>query len=216
MFAKTKNGRTLLGFVATDAFENRGAIAYDVGENMYLGVVPIYPFSVVPNFFSLLNRHDLHPLVQENRARNAEYGTACGASIQSIRDSSLGKNQYGAHFYPFHSWRLNAGIAGPTMEFYFGESPWWPEFSTACMAACDSATSRPVRFSYTPSNKKGIAVAAAHNLERRGILDSGSQRKSCEDTKKVIAAQKQRATTPSNKWVMGVEKTMARCRPLTR
>jgi hypothetical protein len=34
MVAKTKNGWALLGFVATDTFENRGAVTYDVGENM--------------------------------------------------------------------------------------------------------------------------------------------------------------------------------------
>jgi hypothetical protein len=34
MFAKTEDGRTLLGFVATNAFENRGAITYDVRKDV--------------------------------------------------------------------------------------------------------------------------------------------------------------------------------------
>ncbi len=42
-----------------------------------------------------------------------------------------------------------------------------------------------------------MAVAAAQNLAWRGIFDSGSQRKSCEETKKVVAAQKHSATTAS-------------------
>jgi hypothetical protein len=34
MFAKTKDGGTLLGFVATNAFENGGAVTYDVGKDV--------------------------------------------------------------------------------------------------------------------------------------------------------------------------------------
>jgi hypothetical protein len=48
---------------------------------------------------------------------------------------------------------------------------------------------RLVLFSQIPSKRKGIAVAAAKSLALRGILDSGSQRKSCADKKKVRIAQ---------------------------
>ena len=58
VFAETENGGALLGFVAADAFEDGGAVADHVGEDVQFRVVPVDPFSVVPNFFRLLNRHD--------------------------------------------------------------------------------------------------------------------------------------------------------------
>src|SRR6266403_4714712 len=56
--------------------------------------------------------------------------------------------------------------------------------------ACASDIVRLVLFSQIPRRRKGIAVAAASNLARRGILDSGSQRKSWADKKNVRMAQR--------------------------
>ncbi len=57
MFAEAEDRRALLGFVAADAFEDRGAITHHVREDVQLGVVPVDPLSVVPDFLGRLNRH---------------------------------------------------------------------------------------------------------------------------------------------------------------
>src|SRR5258708_38622777 len=44
-------------------------------------------------------------------------------------------------------------------------------------------------FSTTPKSKNGIAVAATSSFARRGVLASGSQRKSWAERKKVRQAQ---------------------------
>jgi hypothetical protein len=59
VFAKAKNGGTLPGFIAADAFEYGGAVAHDVGEHVKGGVVPIDPLSVVPDLIGLLDWHKL-------------------------------------------------------------------------------------------------------------------------------------------------------------
>ena len=58
VLAKAENGGALLGFVAADAFEDGGAVAHDVRENVQGGVVPVDPLSVVPDFIGLLDGHD--------------------------------------------------------------------------------------------------------------------------------------------------------------
>jgi len=45
-------------FIAADAFENRGAVTHHVRKDVQLGVVPIDPLSVVPDFLGRLNRID--------------------------------------------------------------------------------------------------------------------------------------------------------------
>src|SRR5216684_7679681 len=44
-------------------------------------------------------------------------------------------------------------------------------------------------FSTIPKRRNGIAVAATSSFARRGVLASGSQRKSCAERKKVRQAQ---------------------------
>jgi hypothetical protein len=48
---------------------------------------------------------------------------------------------------------------------------------------------RSVLFSTIPKSKNGIAVAATSSFARRGVLASGSQRKSWAERKKVRQAQ---------------------------
>jgi len=57
VFTQAENGGALLGFVAADAFENRGAIADDVRENVEGGVVPVDVLAVVPDFLGLGDGH---------------------------------------------------------------------------------------------------------------------------------------------------------------
>src|SRR5216684_4013864 len=57
VFAETENGGALLRFVAANAFEDRGGVADDVGKDVECGVVPVDPFSVVPDFFGLGDGH---------------------------------------------------------------------------------------------------------------------------------------------------------------
>src|SRR5262249_39304344 len=57
VFAKAEDGRTLRRFVAADAFENGGTVADDVRKDVELGVVPVDPFAVVPDFLRRSNRH---------------------------------------------------------------------------------------------------------------------------------------------------------------
>src|ERR1700722_2019406 len=54
--------------------------------------------------------------------------------------------------------------------------------------------------------QEGMAVAAAQSFALRGILDSGSQRKSCEATKKVRMAQPKRDKVSVQRRQMGAEK----------
>src|SRR5256885_5981231 len=56
--------------------------------------------------------------------------------------------------------------------------------------ACACAMVRLVLYSQNPKRRKGIAVAAARSLARRGIFDSGSQRRSWAGKKKVRMAQR--------------------------
>src|SRR5256714_9192231 len=54
--------------------------------------------------------------------------------------------------------------------------------------ACACAMVRLVLYSQNPKRRKGIAVAAARSLARRGIFDSGSPRESWAGKKKVRMA----------------------------
>ena len=61
VLADAEDGRALLGFVAANALENGGAVADDVRKNVQRGVVPVDPFSVVPDFLRRLNGHKCSP-----------------------------------------------------------------------------------------------------------------------------------------------------------
>src|ERR1700676_175089 len=110
-------------------------------------------------------------------------------------------------------WRLNQiGFAAGRMrndadQCWFERATVWPGSSGLLKFECCSDLEEPVRlskaafasfkmrsvrFSQTPRSKKGMAVAATSNLARRGILDSGSQRKSCADRKNVSMPQQMR------------------------
>src|SRR3989442_8966052 len=78
------------------------------------------------------------------------------------------------------------------MSSYSRESAGGADFDGALSEsniACACAMVRLVLFSQIPSRRNGIAVAAARSLALRGILDSGSQRKSWADKKNVRIAQ---------------------------
>src|SRR5262249_15843125 len=62
VFAEAENGRSLLGFIAADTFENSRAVADNGGKDGNLGIVPVDEFSVVPDFLCLLNRHLISPV----------------------------------------------------------------------------------------------------------------------------------------------------------
>ena len=81
VLAQTEDRRTLFGLVAPDAFEDCGAIAYDVRKDVKFGVVPVDPLSVVPDFLGGLNRHRCSPFgsaIRRGTARNRRirYGAA--------------------------------------------------------------------------------------------------------------------------------------------
>src|SRR5882762_9103131 len=57
MLAQPEDGRALLGFVAANAFKDRGAVADDMGEYVECGVIPVDEFSVVPDFIGLGDGH---------------------------------------------------------------------------------------------------------------------------------------------------------------
>src|SRR6266849_7720884 len=57
VLAQAEDGGALLGVVAANAFEDRGAVAHDVGEDVECGVIPVDPLSCVPDFFGLVDGH---------------------------------------------------------------------------------------------------------------------------------------------------------------
>src|SRR5258705_11903333 len=76
------------------------------------------------------------------------------------------KNEIGRHgVFPEEA----SGFAGALSESYI---------------ACASDMVRLVLFSQIPRRRKGMAVAAARTLPRRGIFDSGPPGKTGEDQKK--------------------------------
>src|SRR5260370_17594975 len=80
------------------------------------------------------------------------------------------KNKIGGHgVFPEEA----SGFAGALSESYI---------------ACASDMVRLVLFSQIPRRRKGIAVAAASNLARRGNLGSRSQRKERADKKTIESA----------------------------
>src|SRR5580693_4696227 len=58
---EAENAGTLLRFVAADAFEDGGAVADHVRENVNFGVVPVDELAVVPDLFSLGDGHRVAP-----------------------------------------------------------------------------------------------------------------------------------------------------------
>jgi hypothetical protein len=71
----------LLGFITADAFENGGAVADDVGEDVKLGVVPLDPFSVAwIGIYSSLVRS----ATRDVQLGIAEYGRRGGASMEWV------------------------------------------------------------------------------------------------------------------------------------
>src|SRR5256885_16709608 len=62
--------------------------------------------------------------------------------------------------------------------------------------ACACAMVRLVLYSQNPKRRKGIAVAAARSLARRGIFDLGSLRQKRAGTKNVGQAQRARGERP--------------------
>src|SRR5258706_6551427 len=91
------------------------------------------------------------------------------------------KNEIGRHgVFPEEA----SGFAGALSESYI---------------ACASDMVRLVLFSQIPRRRKGIAVAAASSLARRGIFDSGSHRKSWAGKKNVKAAHKASDSDPDKK-----------------
>src|ERR1700676_5401964 len=99
VLTEPEKGRALLGFVAADALEDRGAVAHNVRKDMEGGVFPVYPLSVVPDFFGLLDGHDgvlfVAPLAAE--PEKAGYGTRRRASNNCIQCCGQCKNQIGAY-----------------------------------------------------------------------------------------------------------------------
>src|SRR5437660_12678442 len=84
--------------------------------------------------------------------------------------------------------------------------------------ACACERVRLVLFPQIPRRRKGMAVAAARSLARRGILDSGSQRKSWADKKKVSRTQTAREQSAGR--IAGLQRAaavkLALWRPVTR
>jgi hypothetical protein len=104
MFAQTEDRRALFGVIAANAFEDRRAVTYDVGQDVKVRVVPVDPFSVVPNFLGLLNRHKklpftVQPLSLQNTAEHPQLPFSYGAAERSTECAvkiARGQNQFGA------------------------------------------------------------------------------------------------------------------------
>src|SRR5437773_1457673 len=87
VLAQAEDRRTLFRFVATDALEDRGAVTHDVRKDVQLSVVPVDPFSVVPDFLRGLNRHKCSLFVSATRRGTTRicrirYGAA---SVNALR-----------------------------------------------------------------------------------------------------------------------------------
>ena len=89
VLAKAENGRPLLGFVAANAFENRGAVADDVRKDVQRGVVPVDPLSVVPDFFGLGEWHKCSLLIVATAGCSKLQNTVAGGRRQCIRWSDV-------------------------------------------------------------------------------------------------------------------------------
>src|SRR5712664_3095005 len=84
VFAQAEDRRALLGFIAADAFKDRGAVTHDVRQDVKFGVVPVDPLTVVPDFLGRLNRH---------RRSLFDSATRCGASRNCrIRHAAVSVN----------------------------------------------------------------------------------------------------------------------------
>jgi len=91
VLAEAEDGGSLLGVLAADAFEDRGAVAAYVGEDVERGVVPIDPFSVVPDFLGLVDGHlrssSVPPIAEYGRGGEASIG---GRYWRSGRERQIG------------------------------------------------------------------------------------------------------------------------------
>src|ERR1700730_14593110 len=85
MLAEAENGGALLGFVAANAFEDRGAVTDDVGKDVKHGIVPVDPVSVVPDFFSLGDRHGCSLLFVAAASGSKLQNTVAGGTRQRVR-----------------------------------------------------------------------------------------------------------------------------------
>src|SRR5262249_15208590 len=74
VLAEAENRGTPLGVVAADAFEDRGAVADNVGKDVKGSVVPLDPISVVPNLFCRCDWHDVLPFELEPFHLRIRYG----------------------------------------------------------------------------------------------------------------------------------------------
>src|SRR5438132_2158900 len=105
------------------------------------------------------------------------------------------------------------------MSSYSRESAGGADFDGALsesIIAFACAMVRLVLFSQIPSRRNGIAVAATRSLALRGILDSGSHRKSWADMKNVRRAQQASEIISTYRLQGDAEFTIVCWRPLTR
>jgi len=66
MFVQPEKRGALFRAVATQAIKDGGALADNVGKDVDFGVVPVDPFSVMPNLVGLLYRHGVPPWLNRN------------------------------------------------------------------------------------------------------------------------------------------------------
>src|SRR5712691_3106598 len=148
--------------------------------------------------------------------RMVSYGTArnrriryAGASVNvRVSQERIRWNQIGA----YHNYFCEGSDGFPLMAGFPGE-PATPALGADIELAernADFASSRmrSVVFCTTPRSRNGIAVAATSSFARRGVLASGSQRKSCADRKKVRQAQTARERTSTYRLPIVAEFTM--------
>src|SRR5260370_8670126 len=107
-----------------------------------------------------------------------------------VRQKRIRRNQIGAYSRYFGSWSDGfspvAGFPGEPTAPVLGSDIGDVSEMNADLA---SRRMRSVLFSTTPKSRNGIAVAATSSFARRGVLASGSQRKSGPDRKTVRQAQ---------------------------
>src|SRR4029077_5388445 len=79
-----------LRFIAANAFEDRGGVADDVGEDVECGVVPVDEFSVVPDFFGLGDGHVCSSVRCNFRIRERGGGVNRGKVLGEARKRQIG------------------------------------------------------------------------------------------------------------------------------
>src|SRR6266849_739410 len=110
--------------------------------------------------------------------------------MRDVRQNTFFRNQFGAFSNYFGAWSDGfspvTGLPGELAPLVLGADI--GEFMEI-NADFASRRMRSVLFSRTPKIRNGIAVAATSSFARRGVLASGSQRKSWADRKNVRNAQ---------------------------